>query len=1612
MDANEDHAECLAREIKEEIGVDITNCDTLLYHTERHDGFVVNFHIVYFDKRPEINIPDNERLKVQDPTWFVISELPYSEFSPQMSEAITAALPYQRSLVAPSGAWAIDDKWIQRSVRDAPPGFDLDVINNIDYMCVAHALNEQLPPEDKIDISLKARTLPPGGYDALQLLPPNKYSLGVWDWQRGVWSYGGPDADICLMYTLNGDTGHLDGLRRSEDPLRRVERVIYTQGLGALRTTTRGSDPSKEKPQPTADVSALPGSPPLAPVIEEKTNQTPETTEAAPQPPPPPAYQTSVLTSTAHEVKEYAGRQRPFVTAPKLWASPTLPGQSALNVMAPDTPPVDGNTMQLSSEFGTATIAMDQTRTIIEIADTSTIRTEVEHDDMIPFGSPSEGIKSVVAALSLDTVDADVHLTLSARCGFATVTIPVTGKNTSMPSTIHLDLGAGPVPPTFVPGRMLQPVDMTDKAYDFGREIGTQFPQFAHTEDRAGVGELLGCVNDARGSSMVTIYELLFCGLFACQTGAGASPNPAPILPLPPAPAPDQVFDFLFPQPETLQVMFNPSAQGRNAPGAGAPRYAVANVPPYFPGGDVANYSIFALRQRKPPVTPAINAADDWRLPLARLHEPYLGLVTNHNYCPRPPAVGGGPQPLRPLDPTLRNAFLAGLEYERPRLVLLTPRTFGFENIAANPAAHGSTLSWRSAISAMLQLFGGSSDCIMGYTRAIQHKMRFISPTITHIPTAINDRFDNGELLFSALLARLTLMRIARPIYDAATPAAVRQTTSWVALLNTINAYPTAGTDLFLPAAGAAWPAAALAIVVNVFPATLQANYATLAPVVLHANQDYVMDAMYYQKYATCPIDAGDNLELRARLRGETTAELSSMAAWLATMHFEDGWGPGAAVVAARPFHETPTWNDGTAIVAPMSYAESYALGNRIKRRHTLPLFNVAETKEVQFPAGLQRLRNAKMGIENYHDDKVALDLAARFTRLTPERIFKIACLIAIQQRAAVDVVSEAMGLNAGAFARIRGTPVFGNAALDRVIQTSSHKYFVSQRLDDILQRFVVSVNEIIQRAGYASTFGTEFALGLSQVEFYPTDAFDYDDHPVPGDSGLDWPLLKWIVLHPLQIQVLLPGAPTAPAMIAKEMRLFGAITPGLEFPWRDWHAGGHHIRDEDTFSAYAIQMGISGYKIAPRMRITARPHTGAIMPVSYEVLSQFRSCPTRRTDCLPNAPGASQHFVHWYTTPLPYFPDPYDDQGRIDFLHRGPIHAFTHLERISGAAPLNHLLGINLRKRDANLNPVGILPAYRHQGYAAGAVPHRTDHLILPGMTAQTGLVAYTQRPGGVNDNYRRTRTWHGLQLSSNTERMRSRTAFFAANGTLAGIANLGNFTDHLGNAPPAGFLVAGANRGMSMRPRDWVISQAPMPEDWLHNGNMQDHYSIYSRVCDRASNWHYQPQVQRIPIVMSGNQYPHRAVEPADYDPTSTQLAIGSSLAFGRFIQFVQGMNPTATPLPMIPGLAPDDTKYLTYDQPTLVQGERHDARHFVNAMSAQRMTDSPPLDAKRTLNALLALIDANIPNQHTTGGVGYITTPVSRPMTTASLPAYKTLLQSRELRPEAFFRFRPAS
>jgi len=1560
LHVDEDLLVCLQREVMEEIGVDIINYDTLLYCTVAHDNFVVNYHAVYIPDEVDItiNVPEAEQGKIANPQWYPLSGFPFEIIDQEMPHVITELLRYSKGVYSPTAAIGYRDKWLDRGAHTCPSGFYPICIENTDGMCTARALNAVLPPDEQIDLSSKARTLPKKGYRVEDLIDVNRHTVGIWHSRDMKWIHGGPECSITLMYTPNGEVGHMDALKKLDEGQPPQEVRYFTQGLCALRqhTPRAMSGAVTSEPTPPAELDAAA---PTDVIIPEAPAPEHTGITSPPLPPlEPPKKTTTVFSNTAPQVMEIMGGARPRYTQrardPHAIAPPS---KDALATIGVSSTPQDGNTISLTSDFRTAALAMDRLHTVLTIATSSDVRQDVDHEQKIPFGSPAQGLSSITDALRADVLDYDIELTVNADEATAFLTLPVLEGSSSFVSTVAFDLAAGDHHDRFIPAGNTRPVEMTDKAYELGRELRTIFPALSNQIDSAALGEILGSVSDAPGASMVGIYELLWCGLFATLTGATAAPiPPSPIVARPGANHPGfgraHIFDFLLPEHEVVASIFSAEAVGRMQP-APAPvqnQWNTTGCPEFLPRGDLTNYSIFPLRQIKTPTLPTINATSDWRQPLARLHEVYLGLVSNANFCE------AGAVAVGPVDPKNRNCFLSDLGYQRPRLVLMTPLVLRVGRQGLDPNLHGTPRSWLDAIAVMLHLFASSADCIVGYTRALQHQVRFFSPTIMHLPTPIEYRFDNGSEIFGVLRRRLCFMRVTRPRYDIATNAAVRGTRAWGGLLAAINAVPTEQPDLWIPAGGVnAIPGPSWAIIQAIFPGVVRASFAVYQPPAPPADTGrWVDDGLWYQFFAAQPLLGDQESDIRNVLRQMTTSELQALMIWLSD-DFHGRWMVHAGVGAAADFNLTITYNSPAAgAVDDDDIPDHIRRGAYLKRDWSLPLFNVIENKDVFFPAGLRRLRDAKMGIDNYNSDTVSITLAQRFAAMQPINALRVGLCIAAQQRAAVDVVADALGLNSALISRLSGTPVFGNTNLDQLIMNTTHKYFVDRSLDDLISSYVTSVNELIQRSGYATTFGTEFALGLSQIEFIDDTPFQYP--PAMADSDCsEFPLLTWKVLHPLQVQMLLPGAPTSLGALPKNLRLFGAITPGMSFPWRDWHTNSSEVRDEDVFASYAIQMSLSGFKVRPRMIISVRPATGLATNREFEILSQYRNSPTRRSDSFPYAPTAATWFGCWYSSQLPYTANPYNDAGDLDFLERGTVHSMHMMERVSSLPPIGPIV----KARPVKGTP-GMAGSNRRfpsspRGYDANGIAYRVINRLAGGMIAQTGNHSYVNNLGQTRHEYHRSYGWHSKQGSNNTERMRGEVAYYNINDTIRTAYNDGNILDHLQNNPPNGFLV-GNSLGLDLSNANNLISYLPYAQEWNNNGDIYDQASIYARVVHRCEAWHFKPWLRRIPIIMSKYDPQATMINPNDYDPSTTIKSVGTSLSFGRMMDYMAGMNATALPIPSVPGLSNKDTEYLVYDRPQLVTGERYDPRTFVNAFSAVNNREFNHYDIAKVLLAMV--------------------------------------------------------
>lgn len=203
VEPGETDTQAIAREVREEMGAELTNA-VPIFVGETEDGYTIVHFMGKLDNPPSVR--PEEAGKIGE--WLEVSldDLKTSEM-PLLDSAVDSFSMVQTQL--PNGGTA----WAQRAPF-LPKGFAAVYINNKDNRCTQHAINVQLPPHLQVSDE-EMGPIPPNGFRPSEFpaVARGEVTVGVFDCDNNKWlGRGGESADVHLLYHSRNGTGHYDAL--------------------------------------------------------------------------------------------------------------------------------------------------------------------------------------------------------------------------------------------------------------------------------------------------------------------------------------------------------------------------------------------------------------------------------------------------------------------------------------------------------------------------------------------------------------------------------------------------------------------------------------------------------------------------------------------------------------------------------------------------------------------------------------------------------------------------------------------------------------------------------------------------------------------------------------------------------------------------------------------------------------------------------------------------------------------------------------------------------------------------------------------------------------------------------------------------------------------------------------------------------------------------------------------------------------------------------------------------------------------------------------------------------------------------------------------------------
>lgn len=1473
-----DMSAALDREVKEEVGIDISKFEAIPTYTQTspNQAFVNLWFVVFCDGVPTPSVPAAEVGKIVDPTWIPFVDVDLSLFNSDSRAAYSASLPYFYRGLESKVSGPASSKWIRRDGR-TPPGFDVLMINNKDRLCPAYTI-KAVTGRDLDFAALDARLGPGDSYSIQELIPSHEVNeWAAWNSATREWVVGDPTrAKYHYMWSPNGSYGHIDGLRPSANPSSPVDEIYYPTGRSPVDydyDTYPAPVHTWARSAISADMSESQAMDVLISRYGEfasmdidgrnkwlKLHESMTTARGAITPitePEQSSSTTKLAMTTIEDITPVTPRthyQASYGTKRDLKIKPfTNAGRAAIDVSNDGTLWRAGNLDIIS--------LVSLKRSVARVfSDRSELFTSLDFDQQVTYGSASKGTENLINLLYTGAKNRLVNITANVPYGSVTI-------------NAQMRAGAGYVDVREIVSQIsgygfhreivlqnVVPQQYADKYSQIEKEMRGIF--YNLTESNVVTNtlvNLLTSTDEISGVNMVEWYERLWAMSFAARTGCTPRAVAAGRRPVPGAPGnaiagQSPEWYALFPNNQGFSDMMDVY----NFPGAAAARAPLANYPSPRPIDGVSGCTMLPFRRYSVFSTPPIDAIGvlgrrDWRVALYHCTRPYLDMESPATVHP----LGGAR-----TDGNLRatSPYITTYNGNLPPLVFLSNEVGTVRLINYDIGALTNPQSAIDAVAFLLQNFGGSADCMTAFSNVLRRCGRFFHIESTVLPSPTPIRYTTGNLIRQSLRKRLVFMRVIRPLWaDFTAPA--RLDINTVRTFKLFSASVPAGVDLTRAAATGAGGAVALAILANVyaFPAFAAANvpptFATAVP--LPAASFAHIDVLWHNYFLNTVIDGTVDDPLWDFIDTMPRPDFDSMLLWLAEPFVVGRWGGDAATPTAAMLGGLADWvspinnRAGRAIIAA-DRPTALAAGVLFRRESILPLTNGIEIRQVSSPSGVRLLRSIKSSQSMFHSDDAALTLADRLVHGNFEDVFGIGILLQVQMRAGVDVAVGQLGISPAYLALLEGRPVTGDPALDTIF-TTTNDYDVIGGADLNILSFWHAVSLSLESSGLPSTWADELSSNVV-VEHMPWAQYHYRRG---GYNDYDGSLTVLRCLSPMTVAFFRPELNAPGSLVVKKPDVFSTLTPTSVLPWDEWVIGGNELSAEEPFGVLRVVCANSGHRIIVTPALRRVDPTGNADPIIHPILTRYGRVGPSVPWQTPTMENSAVEPLWFISAPLGYRIRTETVGGVYHFIESGPIHAYHTLGRINGLPSvivyspnmINALVGTDVNRQPVSAFSVAISD-YAADGHCLAV---RENLAGLRPLDAAGNVLAPDGTLTATGD--RLTRVLSG-QASSNTTWMRNTPGLLNANA--ATTAQFGDRTrlciDGDGQAPPIGWIAAGgATEGVTLTSFGSNLFTVPYGQPWADPDALRELVLSSPMWTHRWNTWYIELKPGALPVLLS---------------------------------------------------------------------------------------------------------------------------------------------------------------
>nr|AOX47547.1 coat protein [Pterostylis sanguinea virus A] len=1388
----------LVREVREEVGMDISKDLAIPIGVEKGEGYTFCAFLVLHLGSDQPKVPESEVDKVLSPTWFSFNAPPTTDITAEVLGHIQSGAKYLPSLLAPVASAGREPTspssetiWLDRKTHSIPEGFDVVLVNNKDSLCTWYASSFQLPVEAQKTYDEVRANIPAGGYSPAMLYDTTKYPTSIWHTNEKRWIVGsGASTDVVfLLYTQNGPNGHYDALRPSKAGVP-IDSVLYPQGRGPTAEARTEGESRDQFP----NVKRTGSGAPICPTCGTEGTQTLTYASGLFCAP----CHVNVLTGKAsisslfkdlqlEEPENKSSNVATTVSSPSEGLGTKVPtSNTERNTPLPPTPAfsIGAGVYRFASKVGSLVGAnseeaaqvfyswaasvisakIDRIATTVTISDRADLVVDLEHEHTPSWAPTSAGLLNFLNFIREDTTEKKTIVKNYAQGGLGLVGIKTDEGPSEFISETPISYLAGPERHRLVLGDNLRPFQVMESTYHASRQLQSMFPVFQQPTIGArcadNVAKYLNTSDDFGADGLAYIYERLVSGAIAATMGARAR-RPAADTNIDAIPADDCVHhnDLLFPGDAMMAYLLNARVHDAAMPGGGNANTWGETVaqnqrpaPWYNPGvvglsscSMLFNFTLHGF-DNFPTINPAANGRDFTRA-LANFHLPYCGLRSPEQFVD---AAGVNRATLAPLAPHSQRI---------PPLVL-------YSSTRASDALRGvrgqlnadarnriDTLqnpqSWIDACCFLLQYFGGSDAFAIGAQNAFRRSASFFPAHLRELPLSLEERSTTPGLT-ACLRRRLVMMRLRTPELRAA--SVNRNSGRITRIVQLAHAVPVVGPALAVSHRGQAGYEAR---VQAVFPGLVVNNipdgwgWPNAAGQVVE--RGVAADYTWHQMFAS--VDVTSIEEIEKITKRMTSAEQACLKAWL-SYDFATMWALPAADFPIEDFQVRPRYIDNTQVGAGADSLQFYAHYADLPREFVLPATGFVETANVCVPAGLSMLRSMQVSGNLYHTDSLALTLQSDLQAMTGDRLMNRLAVYAMQLRSCADVAAYSEKLCAAKLLT-RSKPVMsGHRDLDsRLARSTLHSEHPDQQ--QTLDSFVDKMQTLTSGVGIASSIFGEAKAHIATLRLPLANTYDYTAGAL-GNEGTWRSLVCWRSLHPFTVQTFIPGAQTFMPAVNHKVTFFKAMQHGSYLPWNDWVISAAAFLPLEVFSAFRVAMSCVGYNVP--VRLVALYQANEFDPTfePFELPAMFGSLAPRRSDAFPYAPTASVDplLVMCSQIKVNLVASRADGSPRI--LEAIPNTSYLTLPRMSFLAPQVPSTHLAV---GAPAAPTHNFVSANVEGYTAGA-NIGFDRPVYIGMQGSI-ISPLLNGNGRRTEEFENAAVWAAAQQAANEERNRGWVSF-----------------------------------------------------------------------------------------------------------------------------------------------------------------------------------------------------------------------------------------------------------